>query len=336
MGATIIDKTVPDGDAAVDYTVRGPMCVFAVRDAADPCVRSLARRLKAGTRSDEEAIRAAFEHVVRAIPYVPDPEEYEQVVAPIYTLGCRSPYPGYRPHGDCDCQSTALYALVLAMGYEPAFRVVAWRKWDYTHVNLVVTLPDGRVIPLDAVMKSGGWGRQRPATYREKFYRCPMKVRALADDGGPVYGTPAYGSPPGNAAPNSTPGGCGCTRCRSRSRRGGCCPGNAATNASPVTVNVNTGRMDARRWTDASERATIETDGSRWVQFPGQRSEREVVTRDVSRREVPRSVGRFVQRVTAQAPAARPVVMRQVAAPSTRRPVVLRVRTPLERYKEFT
>ncbi|MEP7218972.1 MAG: hypothetical protein ABI876_08635, partial [Bacteroidota bacterium] len=97
MPLQVIDRDVPDGDEAVDYTVRGPMCGLAVRDSSHPCIAALARRLKAGARTDEEAIRRAFLHVVEHIPYRRDPDEYELVVAPKYTLGCEKPYAGYKP-----------------------------------------------------------------------------------------------------------------------------------------------------------------------------------------------------------------------------------------------
>ncbi|HVZ39934.1 MAG TPA: hypothetical protein VHI13_11700 [Candidatus Kapabacteria bacterium] len=329
MAATIVDKVVPDGDDAVDYTVRGPMCVLAVRDSRNRCVRAIARELKGAARSDEEAVRLAFDHVVRTIPYRPDPKRYELVVAPVYTLGCRKPYPGYTPHGDCDCQSTALASLLFAMGYRPVIRVVAWRKPDYTHVNLQVTLPDGQTIPLDTVMKSSGFGRQKPAVYREHLYRCPMVVRALADDVAPQE--------PASRTLGGKPGGCGCAACRSHGAgacggRRGCCPRNGASaSGSPVTVNVNTGSIDSRRWIDSSERAEITTDGSRWLQFPAQQmpGQREPVTHEARRRSVVRIASPPVQRQ----------VYRQVVRRNSARPIVLREvqsRTPLRSYKEFT
>lgn len=341
MPATIIDRIVPDGDAAVDYTVRGPMCWLAVRDAAHPCVQALARRLSAGARSPVEAIRRAFAHVVDTIPYEPDPEDREEVTAPIYTLGCVLPYRGYRPHGDCDCQSTALFALLLAMGHDPTFRVVAWRKPDYTHVNVVVMLPDGTSIPLDAVMKYDGWGRQRPARFREKFYRCPMKIRALADGPYAPMASPVP-APSGQApsGPGGTTSGCGCARCRSGGNcgRSRCCPRNAATSTgSPVTVNVNTGTIanDERRWVDASERAEIRTDASRWARFPAGGAMHE------ERPPLPnggRTTARPIVRATVRNIVGRPPVFR-VTQPKPGRPVVLRQvpeRRPLARFKEFT
>lgn len=98
-----------------------------------------------------------------------------------------------------------------------------------------------------------------------------------------------------------------------------------------MTVNVNTGTQDSRRWIDASERAAITTDGSRWVQFPGQSVQREVVTREAPRPTV-------VRQTAVRQPIARQVY-RQVVHKDTSRPVVLRevqAHTPLKRYREFT
>lgn len=323
MGATVIDKQVPDGDKAVDYTVRGPMCELAYRDATHPCILRLAKRLKAEARTDEEAVRIAFRHVVRTIPYKADPDEYELVVAPKYTLGCELPYAGYKPHGDCDCQSTALAALLLAMGYNPLFRVVAWRKWDYTHVNVIVELPGRKAIPLDAVMKLDGWNRQKPANYREKVYRCPMMVRALADN-------VADDGQQRDRHRTQSQLGCGCAACQAKQGLSGCgcggqrscCSKNERSGPSPpVMVNVNTGTIDSRRWTDTSERADIRSDESRWVQFPMQSAGRQTAPRPI--------------KVTARQQVIRPVIRQQVMKPlvvHTQKPQS----PPLPRWKEFT
>ncbi|MEP7218328.1 MAG: transglutaminase-like domain-containing protein [Bacteroidota bacterium] len=317
MPVQVIDKEVADGDEAVDYTVRGPMCGLAVRDSSNPCIVALARRLKAASHTDEEAIRRAFLHVVETIPFRRDPDEYELVVAPKYTLGCEKPSPGYKPHGDCDCQSTALAALLIAMGYEPRFRVVAWRRWDFTHVNVQVYLPGRKPIPLDAVMRYAGWNNEKPPNYREKIYSCPlpMKVRALADNVG--------GRNPG----------CGCAACRARgladcgcrSRGRSCCSRNGAPNGSPVTVNVNSGRIDSRRFIDSSERLDVDTDSSsRWVQFPSRTTERQVI------REVPKTL-----RVSVPPPIIQPILRQRVQAQPT---IIHAIRPdpPLRRWKEFT
>ncbi|MEP7217432.1 MAG: hypothetical protein ABI876_00870, partial [Bacteroidota bacterium] len=234
-----------------------------------------------------------------------------------------------KPHGDCDCQSTALASLLIAMGYEPRFRVVAWRRMDFTHVNVKVYLPGRKPIPLDAVMKYAGWNNEKPANYREKIYSCPMTVRALADNVAGRYQTAA----PRQTAPSRQGlSGCGCAACQARglsdcgcrSRGRSCCSRGTSPN-SPVTVNVNTGRIDSRRFIDASERLDVDTDSSRWVQYPTHTTERQVITR-----EVPKTM-----RVTVPPPVIQPV-LRQTLQP---RPAVIhavRPDPPLKAWKEFT
>jgi|GEM_PF-3434016 len=270
--ATVLEWTAPDGDESIDTTVQEPMCELMARDSQHPCIVALARRLKAGTRTAQDAVYRAFEHVVRTIRYKSDPPTYEWVQAPIYLLGCEKPYPGYRQEGDCDCMSTALAALLLAMGFEPMFRVVAWRKSDYTHVNARVRLPSGEILALDPVMRMSGFGREKRAEYREKVYRCGMKNRTLADRG---------------------LAGCGCG-----GRCGGGCGGHKHDDG--VVVNVNTGSINASQRSDRHDRTTISR-GGYTMHAPGQSvvERREVQTvREVPRTlRIPRPVVRPIRRV---------------------------------------
>jgi hypothetical protein len=95
-----------------------------------------------------------------------------------------------------------------------------------------------------------------------------------------------------------------------------------------VTVNVNTGRVDSRRWLDASERVAVDTDASRWVQYPARTTERQVITR-----EVPKTV-----RVAVPPPVVKPVVQ-QVVQQRRIQPVIMHAVAadpPLRPWKEFT
>lgn len=243
--AKIVDRYVSDGMPAVDYTVNGPMCRLAKRDARDPRMKKLAASLRGDT--ELQSVRNAFNYVVKNVPYKSDPATHEYVQAPIYTLGLERPRAGYRPQGDCDCQVTALGSLLLAMGISSSIRTVAWREPRMTHVNLRAHLKNGTVIPLDATLKGdpgGGWNTERPATYSEKVYRCLMLVRSLEDG-------------PGSAQMGCGCGGgrnCRCGRGTRPGRRGGCCPQNQATANSPVNVVVNTGSVNSTRSTDTSSR----------------------------------------------------------------------------------
>lgn len=253
--AKIVERHIADGDPSVDYTVKGPMCRLARRDARDPRVIALARSLSSGKSTELQKVRAAFDYVTATIPYRHDPDGIEYVMAPIYTLGIQKPYASYRKGGDCDDQVTALACLLGAMGIDYSIRVLAWRVNDFTHVNLRAHLADGRTIPLDPTLKGGGWNYEKAARFREKVYRCPMLVRSLED--GP---TPAMG-------------GCTCgggRNCRCGGGRRGCCPKNAASAKSPVNVIVNTGTVTSSRsgYVDASGRWTNEQSDSRSASIP--------------------------------------------------------------------
>lgn len=301
--ATILEWNAPDGDPSIDTTVQKPMCEFIAQDSEHPCIVALARRLKAGARTTQEAIYNAFAHVVRTIRYKNDPVDYEFVQAPKYLLGCEVPYPGYRQEGDCDCMTTALGAILAAMGIEPLIRVVAWRKKDYTHVNARVQLPSGETLALDPVMKREGFGREKHARFREKVYRCPMKKnRALSD---------------GNERGLS---GCGC---------GGRCGCGSQRHDDGVVVNVNTGSIDASQRADRHDRTMISR-GGYTMHAPGQRIVERREVRTV--REVPRTI-RLTKAVRPIQRVQRVQVQQQPDQPPVRR-VVRRVTLPV--WKEFT
>lgn len=303
--ATVVEWTAPDGDASIDTTVQKPMCEFIAQDSEHPCIVALARRLKAGARTTQEAIYNAFAHVVRTIRYKNDPPQYEFVQAPKYLLGCEVPYPGYRQEGDCDCMTTALGAILAAMGIEPLIRVVAWRKRDYTHVNARVQLPSGEMLALDPVMKRDGFGGEKHARFREKVYRCPMKKNQAFSDG--------------NERGLS---GCGCG-----GRCGGC---GGHQHDDGVIVNVNTGTIDASQRADRHDRTTISR-GGYTMRIPDQRV--------VERREV-RTVREVPRILRIPRPVVRPIrhVQQVQTPPQQNKPPMRRIvrKVALPVWKEFT
>jgi hypothetical protein len=245
-------KEIGEGDSAVAITVKD-MCRLAGRDARNPKIRALASTLADG-KTSLQAARAAFEHVVRSIRYVSDPDGIEKIVAPIYLLSLVRPY---QPYGDCDDMCLALGSLLLAMGHGVKFRVLAHRVDDYTHVN-TVAIVDGRDVPLDPVMGMAGWNNQKWNVRREKYTECSMKQLSLED--GPMIG----GRPLGSLACET----CGKRKCRCGRRRG-CCPQNANDHNAPVNVNVitNSGAIDtySENQMDQSRNALIPIMGERQV-----------------------------------------------------------------------
>ena len=232
----VIEKEIGVGDRAVGVTV-ADMCRLATRDSQHPLVRALAQTLRQG-RTLREAIKAAHDHVCLAVPYRSDPPGIEEVIAPIYSLGLVPPSGEgrqyWKPGGDCDDQSTALAAVLLAMGVRAGFKVIAWRVKDYTHVYVVAALPDGTVIPCDPVMGPAGFGYEKKPVIRSKVTWC-MVQRTLEDN----------------------LSGCGCGgRCGGGQKPAGkCCPQNYDNR--PVNVVVNTGRIDARSNQRAEIRAEL-------------------------------------------------------------------------------
>ncbi len=286
-------KEIGVGDEAVATTV-SDMCRLAKRDADHPGVRDLARRLKGG-KSDRQAVRGAFEHVVRSIRYVYDPPKYEKIVAPIYLLSLVRPY---HPYGDCDDLCIGLGSILIAMGYGVEYRTIAHKVdemgqpvREFTHVNLIAVTPGGK-IPLDPVMGMAGFDNQKRDVWRDKVTECTtMKQLSLED--GPMALRPRGLS------------GCACggrSGCRCRRKTRGCCPQSAYE--APVNVNVitNTGYQDQS--IDAMTENRM--DQSRMAVMPLQRTverEREIIQREVPRQftmNMPAPVVQQVLRPTVQ------------------------------------
>ncbi len=150
------------GDDGVLQTVI-EMRKLARAHVNDPAVQSAIRSVRRAT--DWESARAAFDLVVRKIPYQADPPGAEQVASARLTLG------GEMPFGDCDDQSVALATLCLGLHLPVWLRTLSWRVKEFTHVHCIVELPSLDVaIPCDTVMGAEGFGNQRPELRREEFY----------------------------------------------------------------------------------------------------------------------------------------------------------------------
>lgn len=169
----VIRRTVPSGDSGVQETLRH-MARLAKRDAKNTIIKEMAEKLR--DNSATNTIKNVFVHVVKTIPYVADPPDREKIVAPIYTLTREV------IGGDCDCQSTAMASLLLALGFKVGFKVIAWdkarcnkSKCPFSHVYVIVKNPDlqgtHQWMPLDAVLKYDGFGREKAPVIRSKMYR---------------------------------------------------------------------------------------------------------------------------------------------------------------------
>lgn len=127
---------------------------LVLRDANDPQIKAKVRELKG--KSDRETVTNIYNFVWKNWSYKSDPAKEEHITAPVHLLnncgrlfGCK--------HVDCDDYSMLLSCLLVAAGYDTAFRVLSWRAKHFTHVYVMVSLPgEEGMLPLDAVMKDKG------------------------------------------------------------------------------------------------------------------------------------------------------------------------------------
>ena len=168
-----VKKRIADGDKGIDQTVEA-MWRLINRDLKDEILIKKARELR-GT-DELETIKNTFDYVIKSFRYVPDPDDVELVTAPIYMIN------GKRPYGDCDDLVTVLVALLTANKIPCRIKVIAWRRYDYTHVICEVKYKN-YWIPLDPVKKADGFGNQVRKVIREKRYDNTMRDLVTLEDG---------------------------------------------------------------------------------------------------------------------------------------------------------
>jgi Transglutaminase-like superfamily len=141
------------GDDGVVQTLL-KMEFLALRDAKDPRIKAKVRELKGATST--KTIKNIYDWVVENYKYKSDPQTEEHVTAPVHLLNNCDRFFGCK-HVDCDDYSTLLTAMLIAAGFHVAFRVLSWRAKSFTHVYILVHLPeyDGWT-PVDAVMGKTG------------------------------------------------------------------------------------------------------------------------------------------------------------------------------------
>lgn len=157
------------GDKDVDKTV-WLMKKYAFDDKNDDAIMKIANEIKANNTTDLEKIKAAYMYVVEHIRYIEDGSD-EFVASPRHSLT-------WLGQGDCDCMTTAIFTLLLALGYTKMYaKVIAWKEDEtgeneFTHVYSMALIPDMNiVIPLDAVMEKKGFGNEKQPVKRIKIYR---------------------------------------------------------------------------------------------------------------------------------------------------------------------
>ncbi len=160
--------TMVGGDKDVDNTVR-LMKKYAWNDSQDEAIIRIANEIKQKYSTDIERIKAAYMYVVEHIKYKEDGEN-ELVASPRHSLT-------WLGEGDCDCMTTAVFALLLALGYRRLYaKVIAWKEEnvenEFTHVYSLAFIPSLNIVtPLDAVMMQYGFGHEKEPVRRIKIYK---------------------------------------------------------------------------------------------------------------------------------------------------------------------
>lgn len=164
----IVDRTkyttiVPlkPGVAGVGQTI-AVMRRLARRDMSDPAVKRIVNSCKKSR--DLATVECIYNWVINNVTYKSDPKRIELVIAPKRVIE-------EFHDGDCDDMATLLACLLKSAGYDVAFKTIAWRVQDYTHVYLIVFIPslDGW-IPLDPVLRTQGFGREHGKIIKRRHW----------------------------------------------------------------------------------------------------------------------------------------------------------------------
>lgn len=198
----------------IDVTV-SKMWDFINRDSNNIIIKNRAKTLKRNTV--DETIKATFDYLVSSVPYCLDPQDMEQLTAPIHYES------KYQYCGDCDDMVMYLGALLLANNIKVRIKVLAWRRDDFTHVVLEAW-NNYRWLDLDGTMNFLGYDviRQKinklpnkpiyTQYLKSKIYENPMelKIRTLSDSPG------IFNSLNDCGCSHSTLNDCGCSKCKKK------------------------------------------------------------------------------------------------------------------------
>lgn len=177
-----ITRDIGSGDEAIMETL-SHMKRLTLRDATTPDVKALAAKIRKEVKADTSLspeqqrlalVKGAFDWVVDNITYrfdhdavsdhvdVKNPKNTEFVIAPKHLLTVLE--------GDCDDMSVMLASILLALGFEVNFKVIAWRSKDFTHVYIEVKLPTDegeRWVPMDPVAGAKGFAWEKAPVLRK-------------------------------------------------------------------------------------------------------------------------------------------------------------------------
>lgn len=150
-------EALPAGDAGV-FRALAIMRELCRKYYRNPAIQAIARRFRG--RTQRETIARVFAHVLATMRYAPDPPNTELIVSPKHTIL------GPWDVGDCDDLTLKLGTLLAALGFPVSWKVIAWRKPDYTHVYALV-FSGRRWLPLDPTAgKTGLFREMHPVLVR--------------------------------------------------------------------------------------------------------------------------------------------------------------------------
>lgn len=177
-------RDIGDGDAAIDTTV-SHMIRLTKRDAKSPVIQGVARSLMqehadCGDMCDIAYVRAAFRYVVDNVKYKYDHEHIHDHIKGIsdsramgieFMIAPKHQIAQEIFAGDCDDMTMLLGSILMAMGFDIAIKVIAHKTHQFSHVYLLVHLPQrGFWTPLDPVLGNDGLMYEKPDVIRTKEY----------------------------------------------------------------------------------------------------------------------------------------------------------------------
>lgn len=148
-----------------------------IRDRKNKTVQQIAYSLRSSTKL--QTIKNVYNYVINKVPYKSDPPDREHITAPIHLIN------GNVVGEDCESMVLLLSTLLNFLGIETKYVVIAWRKYQFTHVILKAKVKDKWLI-LDPTQGPAGYGRSVPPNkiIRQKEYKVPkmkMTVETLED-----------------------------------------------------------------------------------------------------------------------------------------------------------
>jgi len=130
---------------------------LALRDSTAPMIEKLAKQFKGCCK-----IKEGYDLVTKLVQYENDPRGMEYVRAPIHCL--------QEKKGDCDDMATLFACLMKALDIPVAFKAIAWRRYEFTHVYCLVFMQQiNKWVVADPVIKT--FGKEKSGIIRDMILK---------------------------------------------------------------------------------------------------------------------------------------------------------------------